>query len=62
AVSGGYLIDSEAQLKGGGGSHENMPGMKMDEKKPAAPPTQQPSAKQPPAKKGGVMNMDDMKM
>ena len=62
AVSGGYLIDSEAQLKGGGGGHENMPGMKMEEKKPAAPPTQQPSAKQPPAKKGGVMNMDDMKM
>jgi len=55
ASSGGYLIDSEAQLKGGGGGHESMPGMKMDDKgaqKPA-PPDQ---------KKGGGMNMDDMKM
>jgi len=49
AVSGGYLIDSESQLKGGGG-HENMPGMKMDDKKPAAP-----------AKKE-TLKMDDMKM
>jgi len=59
AVSGGYLIDSEAQLQGSGGS--SMPGMKMDAPKggqaPAAPPTGQP-----PAKKGGGMNMDDMKM
>jgi membrane fusion protein, copper/silver efflux system len=55
AVSGAYLIDSESQLKGGGG-HENMPGMKMDEKKPAAPP-----AKQSPTKKN-TMKMDDMKM
>jgi Cu(I)/Ag(I) efflux system membrane fusion protein len=59
AVSGAYLIDSESQLKGGGGGHDNMPGMKMDEQKgtqkPAAPP-----AKQPPAK--GAMKMDDMKM
>lgn len=52
AASGGYLIDSEAQLKGGGG-HEGMPGMKMDEKgaqKPAAP------------KKNDEIKMDDMKM
>ncbi len=58
AVSGGYLIDSESQLKGGGG-HENMPGMKMDEpkgSKPAVPP-----APQPPAKKDSL-KMDDMKM
>ncbi len=34
ASSGGYLIDSEAQLKGGGGGHEGMPGMKMEEKAP----------------------------
>lgn len=58
AVSGGYLIDSEAQLKGGGG-HENMPGMKMDEpkgaKQPAVPPVQQPPAKK-------TLKMDDMKM
>ena len=76
AVSGGYLIDSESQLKGGGGGHENMPGMKMDGK-PAAqgqPPEagQQPSqggheghgappAQQQPAKKG-TLKMDDMKM
>ncbi|HTY21171.1 MAG TPA: efflux RND transporter periplasmic adaptor subunit [Geobacteraceae bacterium] len=54
AVSGGYLIDSEAQLKGGGGGHEAMPGMKMEEKgtlKPAEPAPKKPS-----------MNMDDMKM
>ena len=53
ASSGGYLIDSEAQLKGGGGGHEAMPGMKMEGKggqKPA-----------PPAKKDD-MKMDDMKM
>ncbi|MBT0663639.1 efflux RND transporter periplasmic adaptor subunit [Geobacter pelophilus] len=54
AVSGGYLIDSEAQLKGGSG-HENMPGMKMDEPKG----TKQPTAPAP-AKKS--LNMDDMKM
>lgn len=67
AVSGGYLIDSESQLKGGGG-HENMPGMKMDEKRPSTPaPTgheghgaaPQPS-KPAPAKKS--LNMDDMNM
>jgi membrane fusion protein, copper/silver efflux system len=52
ASSGGYLIDSEAQLKGGGGGHEGMPGMKMDEK-PAAPAT---------PKKKDEMKMDDMKM
>lgn len=57
AVSGGYLIDSESQLKGGGG-HANMPGMKMDGQKPAAP-AQKPAA--PPAKNDG-MKMDDMKM
>ncbi len=54
ASSGGYLIDSEAQLKGGGGGHEGMPGMKMEEKgtpKPAEPSQKKPS-----------MNMDDMKM
>ncbi len=59
AVSGGYLIDSESQLKGGGG-HENMPGMKMDEPKggkPASVPPAQPA----PAKKG-TLKMDDMKM
>lgn len=53
AVSGSYLIDSESQLKGGGG-HENMPGMKMDDKKSAAPVTS-------PAKKDSL-KMDDMKM
>ncbi|QEM67183.1 efflux RND transporter periplasmic adaptor subunit [Geobacter sp. FeAm09] len=53
AVSGAYLIDSESQLKGGGG-HETMPGMKMDDKKPA------PTAPAP-AKKDSL-KMDDMKM
>jgi len=63
AVSGGYLIDSESQLKGSGGGHENMPGMKTDDKKPAAPGRGggAPPAQQPPAKKG-TLKMDDMKM
>jgi len=57
AVSGGYLIDSESQLKGSGGS---MPGMKMDE--PAGgTPSPAPTGQQPPAKKGNL-KMDDMKM
>jgi membrane fusion protein, copper/silver efflux system len=54
AATGGYLIDSESQLKGGGGTHESMPGMKMDEKK-AAPAPAAP-------KKGGGLDMGDMKM
>lgn len=67
AVSGSYLIDSESQLKGGGGGHENMPGMKMDDKKPAASGQGgheghgAPPAQQQPAKKGNL-KMDDMKM
>jgi Cu(I)/Ag(I) efflux system membrane fusion protein len=59
ASSGGYLIDSEAQLKGGGGGHEGMPGMpgmKMEEK-----PGQQPATPAAPKKKD-EMKMDDMKM
>jgi Cu(I)/Ag(I) efflux system membrane fusion protein len=59
AVSGSYLIDSESQLKGGGG-HENMPGMKMDEIK-GAKPSATPPVQQTPAKKG-TLKMDDMKM
>jgi Cu(I)/Ag(I) efflux system membrane fusion protein len=57
AVSGGYLIDSESQLKGGGG-HENMPGMKMDEPKGAKPNAK---GSPTPAKKDSL-KMDDMKM
>jgi Cu(I)/Ag(I) efflux system membrane fusion protein len=59
AVSGGYLIDSESQLKGGGG-HDNMPGMKMDEPK-GAKPSAAPPTQQSPAKKDSL-KMDDMKM
>jgi len=65
AASGGYLIDSEAQLKGGGGGHAGHAGMKMDDKKPA--PSGQPQGgheghgAQPPANKG-TLKMDDMKM
>ena len=61
AVSGGYLIDSESQLKGNSGGA--MPGMKMDGTKPMAPGQSggTPSAQQPPAKKG-TLKMDDMKM
>ena len=58
AVSGGYLIDSESQLKGGGG--QSMPGMKMDGQKPASPGTPQTPAKPAPGKK--PLNMDNMKM
>ncbi len=64
AVSGGYLIDSESQLKGGGG-HEDMPGMpgmKMEEPKGGKAPAPQQPAKPAPAKKGSGMGMDDMKM
>jgi Cu(I)/Ag(I) efflux system membrane fusion protein len=64
AASGGYLIDSEAQLKGGGGGHEGMPGMKTEEKAAPAPPAghegHAPAAPAP--KKGGGMDMGDMKM
>jgi Cu(I)/Ag(I) efflux system membrane fusion protein len=68
ASSGGYLIDSEAQLKGGGGGHENMPGMKMEEKGSQKPATlaqpglggRTPAAPAP--KKSGGMDMNDMKM
>ena len=50
AVSGGYLIDSESQLKGGGSQdHSQHTGAKPDEKK------QPPPGKKP-------LNMDDMKM
>jgi membrane fusion protein, copper/silver efflux system len=61
AVSGGYLIDSESQLKGSGGG--SMPGMKMDGDKPVAPGQGGGAApaQQPPAKKG-TLKMDDMKM
>jgi Cu(I)/Ag(I) efflux system membrane fusion protein len=61
AVSGGYLIDSESQLKGTSGG--SMPGMKMDGEKPKAPGQGGGAApaQQPPAKKG-TLKMDDMKM
>jgi Cu(I)/Ag(I) efflux system membrane fusion protein len=63
AASGGYLIDSEAQLKGGGGS-AGMPGMKMDEKVAPVPPAghQGHVPVAPPERKKDDMNMDDMKM
>lgn len=65
AVSGGYMIDSESQLKGSGGGHENMPGMKMDDKggqKPAAPAQPGNSAPSTPPAKKDSLKMDDMKM
>jgi Cu(I)/Ag(I) efflux system membrane fusion protein len=50
AVSGGYLIDSESQLKGGGGTdHSQHGGAKPDEKKQENPDKKK-------------LNMDDMKM
>jgi Cu(I)/Ag(I) efflux system membrane fusion protein len=68
ASSGGYLIDSEAQLKGSGGGHEGMPGMKMGEKdgqkpaSPAQPGIEGGTPAAPAPKKGGGMDMNDMKM
>jgi Cu(I)/Ag(I) efflux system membrane fusion protein len=60
AATGGYLIDSEAQLRGGG---ESMPGMKMEEKGATAPPAgHEGHAPAAPAPKKNDMNMDDMKM
>jgi membrane fusion protein, copper/silver efflux system len=71
AASGGYLIDSEAQLKGSGGMPA-MPGMKMDEKSGQMPGMKMddmkmddkkspaPAASTP--KKGGGMDMKYMKM
>ena len=54
AASGGYLIDSEAQLKGGGGGHAGHEGMKMEEKGARR--------RRHPPKKKDDMKMDDMKM
>ncbi len=64
AASGGYLIDSEAQLKGGGGGHEAMPGMKMEEKAAPTPPAghEEHAPAAPAPKKGSGMDMGDMKM
>ena len=57
AVSGSYLIDSESQLKGGGGvDHSQHTGGK-----PAAEGQTPAAGQQPPAKKGNL-KMDDMKM
>ena len=77
AVSGGYLIDSESQLKGGGGQdHSKHTGGKPAATQGETPATGKqpqggheghgtapaaPPAQQPPAKKG-TLKMDDMKM
>lgn len=72
AVSGSYLIDSESQLKGGGGQdHSQHTGSKPDAKGQNPASGQQPKggheghgtlpAQQQPAKKG-TLKMDDMKM
>ena len=76
AVSGGYLIDSESQLKGGGGQDHSQHGGSaklptVPLPGPPPPPDKaggheghgaQPPVKSAPAKKGGSLNMDDMKM
>ena len=71
AVSGGYLIDSESQLKGGGGQdHSKHTGGKPEGQTPASGKQQPqpgneghgtPAVQQPPAKKDSL-KMDDMKM
>jgi Cu(I)/Ag(I) efflux system membrane fusion protein len=54
AVSGGYLIDSESQLKGGAGQDHSQHTGANPEAKGGQPPAGQPSKK--------PLNMDDMKM
>jgi Cu(I)/Ag(I) efflux system membrane fusion protein len=75
AVSGSYLIDSESQLKGGGGQDhsQHSGGAKPETKGQQAPAAGRqapqagheghvtPPAQQPPAK-NGTLKMDDMKM
>jgi len=70
AVSGGYLIDSESQLKGGGGqdhSKHTVGKPAAQEQAPAADKQQSHEGhgtspvQQPPSKKKSL-NMDDMKM
>ena len=73
AVSGGYLIDSESQLKGGGGQDhsKHTDGQPAAEEQAPAAGRQQPQggheghgappAQQPPSKKDSL-KMDDMKM
>jgi Cu(I)/Ag(I) efflux system membrane fusion protein len=69
AVSGGYLIDSESQLKGGGGTDhsQHSGGAKPEAKGPQSAPAagghenHTPSTPQTPAKKESL-KMDDMKM
>jgi Cu(I)/Ag(I) efflux system membrane fusion protein len=63
AVSGGYLIDSESQLKGGGGQdHSKHTGGSAEGAGKPAPAGHEGHGTQPatPAKK--PLNMDDMKM
>jgi Cu(I)/Ag(I) efflux system membrane fusion protein len=64
AVSGGYMIDSESQLKGsGGGGHAGHGEMKKEEKGAPAPPAGHEGHGAPvPSPKKDEMNMDDMKM
>jgi Cu(I)/Ag(I) efflux system membrane fusion protein len=67
AVSGGYLIDSEAQLKGGTGSgHEGHAGMTEGTQKGTATPAPDAGHKDhgtpAPATKSPSLDMDDMKM
>jgi Cu(I)/Ag(I) efflux system membrane fusion protein len=66
ASSGGYLIESEAQLRSGtGGGHAGHEGMKeQKDRKSAAPAGSGHEGHSPgaPAKNGNGMNMDDMKM
>lgn len=60
AATGGYLIDSESQLKGSTGGHESMPGMKHDNMKMDEKGSKTPAAPAP--KRGGALDMNDMKM
>ncbi len=64
AASGGYLLDSESQLKSGGAAAEPMPGMKMNSgneqgnAQPAEKPNPQPARKSNPASSDIHAGMD----
>jgi membrane fusion protein, copper/silver efflux system len=61
AATGGYLLDSESQLRGGGNG--SMPGMKMDDMKGMPMDQKKAPAPAPAApKKDGPLDMTDMKM
>lgn len=62
AASGAYLIDSEAQLKGGGGGHAGHGEQQSGQPSPQAPAGHEGHEQAAPPAKKDSLNMDDMKM